>query len=488
MKKVLIVLISLILLGGSYSTYTQTISRKAMLDSLKSIDPEVKKYFPRWKICETDLQIQIYKTFLLLGYPQSELDQTNIEVLAIPRIDYYEPYEILTINCGKAFMTASELENNMGLLLDYISGAESYQFPNNPPEFPKRDYCYIEITPDVPLTENQAAAILDYLEPTNVIHAFSLSLFDQSLKIGESMFWLRSEFGTDPVGYPFWTSGEGKVVLKRPLFMNADPKTSVQIPQLINLYLGGGYRIKNGLENQSGIFDFLPNRILNGSSKGKIIAGFDFHMPFHAYAGVHFNYEVPVQKETEFAIDKKSFGKMPVPLTSDGTPKVVFDPDGIHSTDELLYLVPVLQTTGQVTLFYNLWIDKDNPQDFLRVDLGMSYAEVQEYAYFEIDENDKYGRKKGDYMTTKDVSGLTLYKPNEFLDWLYAKVEYRSQAAYPFGFSFQYSNQIFLGRVYVPLFSPWLYLEAKYSTPLRDARPYELKNFFMISPVLRIVL
>jgi len=34
-----------------------------------------------------------------------------------------------------------------------------------------------------------------------------------------------------------------------------------------------------------------------------------------------------------------------------------------------------------------------------------------------------------------------------------------------------------------------LYLEAKYSTPLRTAseeRPWEIKNFFIISPVIRL--
>ncbi len=487
MRKVLFVLLSLILLGSN-ALNSQTISRKAMLDSLKSIDPEVKKYFPRWKICEPDLQIQIYKTFLLLGYSESELDQTQIEVLAIPRLDPYEPYEILTINCGKSFMTASEIESNMGLLVDFISGADSYLYPGNPPEIPTREYCYEDIPPEIPLTENQAAAIMDYLEPSNVTHAFSLSLFDQSLKIGESMFWLKSEIGTDPVGYPFWTAGEAKVVLKRPLYLNTDANTSTQIPQLINLYIGGGYRIKNGLEDQSGIFEFLPNRILNGASSGKIIAGFDFHMPFYPYAGIHFNCEAPITTDKEFTIDKKAYGKIDVPTTADGRPLVMFDPDGIHSMDELKYVVPVLQTTGQVSLFYNLWINKDKPENFFRFDLGLSYSEVQEYAYFEISDKDEFERKKGYYLTTKDVQGLKLYKPSEFMDWLYAKFEFRNQATFPFGFSVQYSNQIFLGRVYVPLFSPWLYLEAKYATPLRDARPYEIEHFFMISPVLRIVL
>ena len=90
-------------------------------------------------------------------------------------------------------------------------------------------------------------------------------------------------------------------------------------------------------------------------------------------------------------------------------------------------------------------------------------------------------------MTTEDVNGLKLYKPNTFGDWVYFKVEYRNQAVYPFGISFQYANQIGLGRVYLPIFK-WLYLEAKYATPLRTKNPFEMDNYFMISPVIRITI
>ncbi len=93
----------------------------------------------------------------------------------------------------------------------------------------------------------------------------------------------------------------------------------------------------------------------------------------------------------------------------------------------------------------------------------------------------------GVHKLTTDAIGLNTYKNSEFGDWFYAKVEYRNQASYPFGMSMQYSNQILLGRIYLPIFS-WLYVEGKYSTPLRNARPYEIENFFVISPVLRITL
>ena len=91
-------------------------------------------------------------------------------------------------------------------------------------------------------------------------------------------------------------------------------------------------------------------------------------------------------------------------------------------------------------------------------------------------------------MSTVNIRNLETFKPHEPMDWLYLKVEYRSQAAFPFGASVQISNQILLGRLYIPLLGNWLYLEGKYSTPLRDARPYEIQNFFMISPVLRLTI
>jgi hypothetical protein len=467
----------------------QEVSRKALVDSIKAIDSEVQKYFPRWKICETDLQIQIYKTFQLLGYPEKDLDMTQIEVLAIPKTveNQYDPYEILIISCGRASMNTSELEANFGILLDFITGAESYLDPNNPPSYPKRDYCFVEIPPNIPVSENQAAAIMNYLEPSNVLHSITISLFEQTLKIGDSGFWLKSFFGDDEIGYHYWSSGEAKIIIKRPLYVNKDSKTSNRIPNLINAYLGGGYRVTSGLANKDGLFEFLPDRLLNGSVNGKIIAGFDFHLPMYPQGGIHFNYEPPINRQSELTVDIKNFGQYAVPQV-DGIPTVSPVRDGVHSEDNIEGIVPVLHSTGQVTLFYNWWLDKYNPENYFRFDIGISYSEVQEYAYFKINADDPQGRKVGQYLTTRDIDGLNLYKPNEFADWLYLKAEFRNQAAYPFGMSVQYSNQIFLGRIYLPLISPWLYLEAKYATPLRDPRPYEIENFFMISPVLRITI
>jgi len=379
-------------------------------------------------------------------------------------------------------MNTSELEANLGVLLDYITGAMSYLY-DYAPDFPRRDYCFVEIPPNIPVTENQAAAIMSYIEPSNVLHAFSISLFEQSLKIGDSGFWLKSVFGNDAIGYHYWSSGEAKILLKRPLYVNSDPRTSAKIPNLISAYLGGGYRITSGLPNEGGIFEFLPDRYLNGSPNGKIIAGFDFHLPMHPQAGVHFNYEPPINTQSEMTVDINTFGQYNVPMDN-GIAIIEPDRNGIYSEDQIKGIVPILQSTGQVTAFYHLWLDDYNPENYFRFDLGLSYSEVQEYAYIQDPQN----KKKGFYLTTDDILGLRLYKPSELADWLFFKAEFRSQAAYPFGMSVQYSNQIFLGRLYLPILNPWFYIEVKYSTPLRDARPFEIENFFMISPVFRITI
>ncbi len=480
MKKLFTALILGLIAFSAFNLNAQSVSRKAMLDSLTTIDSEIRKYFPRWKICEADLQIQIYRTFKLLGYDESKLDMTNVEVLAMPKNYWDEPYNLLAISCGEATMNANEIEENLGILVDYISGEEGYAsgYPTG-----ERDYCYEDIPTNIPVTENQASAIINYLEPTNVTHSFTLSLFDQSLKIGDSDFWLKSQFGNDAIGYPFWTSGDSKVVLKRPLYVNRDERTSELFPYLLSAYLGGGYRITTGLENRSGFFDFLPTRKLNGAPNGKLIAGLDFKAPFHPFVGVHFNLETPINSENHMAIDKDAFG------TYDPN-NVQFNRTSQHHEfgDSIRSVAPIFSSSGQVTLFYNWWLNEDRPENYFRVDLGISYSEVQEYAMYSIGLEDEQERDAGDYLTTSDVNGLRNYKPSEFGDWLYLKAEYRNQSAYPFGVSLQYSNQIFLGRVYLPLISPWLYIEGKYSTPLRTPRPYEIENFFMISPVLRITI
>lgn len=485
MKKYLLIVVFAIIYSGIFSPElkSQAIDRVGILDSLTTIDPEIVSYFPRWKICEPDLMRQIYAAFVYKGYPKANLSEVDIEVLASPKEDPSDPFEILMLNCGKESMNSVEIQSTMStLLIGFLSGEFIYQgldkgFPH-PDNRSRRDYCFSDVPREIPVTPSQADIIVSYIErPTNVDHAFSLSLFEQSLKIGETGFWIRSVMGTDQVGLPFWTAGESKILLQRPLYINQDPNTRKGIPYLVNAYLGGGYRIQTGLDNGSSILSWIPARSLNAGPGGKIVFGTDVHAWFHPEAGLSLNLELPLQTLETVTIDESTYART---FPSD---RIEFDPNDPRDYP-IDFVAPILRSTGQITAFYHWWLDKANPENYFRFDLGISYSEVIEAAGY------KEPTETGDItkLTTTGVRGLNMYKPNEFADWMYFKVDYRSQAAFPFGASIQISNQIFLGRLYLPLFGNWLYLEGKYSTPLRDARPYEVKNFFMISPVLRLTI
>ncbi|MFN3306628.1 MAG: hypothetical protein ACK42Z_05520 [Candidatus Kapaibacteriota bacterium] len=469
MKK-LFVLIGILGLIAYYSCYTQqtNVNPREIIESMTTIDPEIRKYFPRWKVCETDLQIQIYQAFRILGYDEAKLNKTNIEILAAPRRNDYEPFDLLHLTCGEISMSASEMQVNLSeRLLSILAGGDAFANPNTWVDG-KRDYCYSEIPAEVPVTASQAQAIINYLEPTNVTHSFTMSFFEQTLKFGDSGFWLKNSLGTDDIGYVFWSSGSSKITLKRPLYVNRDSKTSDKIPFLINAYLGGAYRISGGINNKGTIFSWVPSQKLNQGPGGKLIAGMDFHLPFHPQFGVHLNMEFPLTSLKEESVD----------------PTKYFSYKKINELNLEEYKVaPLLRSSGQFTFFYNLWLTKANPENYFRFDLGLNYFEVRE-VLFKPSQFTHYFL----VPSPEDQSiVLSTHKPSEFADWIYAKFEYRNQSVWPFGFSVQYSNQILLGKVYLPLFN-WLYVEGRIAQVLRTVKPFENKTFFLISPVLRLTL
>ena len=473
MKKILF----LIIFSFSLTSFISNVSAqttKGMLDSLTMIDEDIVKYFPRWKICEPNLQIQIYQAFKILGYPKEKLSKNNITVMAAPPVDPSisddEDYgvKLLLITCGEATMKAVDFNNNFS---DNLLGLITGELTDG-----KRMYCYDEIPPATPLSTTEANAIIDFLKPSDVTHAFSVSMFDQSLKLGKSGFWISNTIGNDEVGYPFWSAGQAKITLQRPLYANTDSKTSTAIPYLIDMTLGGAYKINSGIDPSGTILSWIPSRELNMGPGGKLVAGLDFSMPFHPQFGVHLNAEIPLKSFGTEGIDPDDYAFTKVPDDVD------FDPDNPNYGRYQIYgIVNQLRGTGQATLYYYWWpgADEERYDNFLRFDVGMSYAEVrQSAAYFDTTE-------KVNFMTPDGITGLQTYKPNEFGDWIYLKLEYRNSAFWPFGISAQYSNQILMGRVYVPLVN-WLYIEGKIATPLRPLRPYEHKVFFMVSPVIRL--
>ncbi len=465
---------------------SSALSKQEFLDSLNTIDPELRKYFPRWKVCEPDLQYQVYQAFQMLGFEQSQLDIQSVEVLASPKSIKDRTYEVLLLSCGSVSLNARELERELKTIVEYLSGSSRYNRFNREWQKGDRDYCYVPIPAETPVKEDQGAAIRDFLKPTNVNQALTLSLFDQSLKIGDTGFWIQNMTGNDQIGYPYYVAGESKFILRRPLYVNNDPGTNKNTPYLINAHLGGVYRTDLGIQNGD-FFSWLPERNLNTDPGGKLIFGVDVHMPFHPQAGIHVNIESPINRRFDMQINPERFSSLAIRPGVDfyrndernGDPS--FAPTGV---------VPILQTTGQVTAFYNLWLNKQKAENYFRFDLGLSYAEVREYMLFEeYDDPSQDGfPEQTFYNITSNADGVQLFHPTEFADWLYAKVEYRNQAVFPFSVSLQYSNQIMLARAYMPLFGNWLLLEAKYATPLRDVRSFEVKNFFIISPVIRIAI
>lgn len=443
----------------------------SLVDSLKTIDSDLRKYFPRWKVCEPDLCTKIYEAFVQLGFDKRLLDKQNIEVLAAPKKPKEKYFEILLISCGESSLNSMQIAENIRTLERIISGqrfATSKEAKERTDITDYRNYCLTDIPPENPLKDVQAKEIIDWFRPTSSSQSISVSLFEQSLKIGETGAWIHSIIGNDAIGYPFWTGGEAKLLFETPLYQNTGSNRKT-LPYLIMANLGFGYRLKGGLNEESTALSWIPDRLLNSGPGGKFVAGFDFNLPMHTNLGIHFNTEVPTKKLITEGIDK----------TKDGYS--FFPAENVNHEDpsrNITEVAPILRVNGQASLFYNLWVDEFNPEHYFRFDLGMQYSEIQEYALI----NDQTGA----FLTKDSISGLKLYKPNEFGDWLYAKVEYRNQGAFPFGLSAQYSNQIFLGRVYMRIIGDWLFLEGKYATPLRGVRPFEKENFFMVSPVLRL--
>jgi hypothetical protein len=455
-----IAIASLLIAVSGVSAYRASAqeSDSSVFARLTSIDPELLQYFPRWYVCEPDLQAKIFNAFRVLGYRRDNLNQQQVVVTAQPISNEEDPYEILIVECGSERMTAQEMSSNIPNIMTKLSER-------------RRAYCYTEIPATRPPTQPQTEAIISFMRPTNVNHSFTLSAFEQTLKVGKSGFWLSNMMGTDQVGYHFWNAGEGKILLQRPLYENEDVSTRRAIQYLINARLGFGYRLSSD-PTTSSILDFIPSRRLDAGYGGKFVGGLDFHMPFHPEFGASVNVELPLRSiDATQGVDAKTYA-----LTDIGNRNVTAP---FYESDPIA-TVNLLRSTGQVTFFYNWWLDPKFPENFFRFDIGINYFEVREAGMF------RDTALQINYMGIDGVRGLRTWKPNEAGDWIYAKLEYRSQNAFPFGASLQYANQILLAHAYVPLLGQWLYIEGKYAQPLRGLRPFEREHVFMISPVLRL--
>ena len=483
-----LIIISLLFLSSSSVTmYSQGFlpeSEQRLINSLETLDNEIIRYFPRWKVCEPNLQIHILSAFRQAGYPAELLDAGNIEVLAAPGAfdPEYGNFQILLVQCGDAAMSPAQINLYFtAQLRKKLSGEESYSGTGI-----GRTYCYKEIPPEAPVSTYQAEAIINYYQPTDVTHSIALSLFEQNLKLGESGFWLRHVFGNDDAGYQFWSSGQVAAQLQRPIYLNKDIRTSRAIPHLMDFYIGFGYRISSGINPEGTMFAWLKPRTLNASQSGDFVAGLNLRFPFAPEFGISANVRVPLEPPKTKEIKPTDWGwyNIDALVDADERDPVEFEQTGENISD----IVPVMHSSGRISVFYNMWLDRKKPENYFRFDLGLNYVETREMGLTDLFIDPTTQELVGATIAVEGMTGLKTYKPSEALDWLYLKVEYRNQSTWPFGASLQVANQTLMMRGWVPILGNWLLLEAKYSTVLRDPRPFELKNFFMISPVIRLTI
>jgi len=184
-----------------------TLNAQNVLEDLDNIDPELKKYFPRWKVLEPDLQYQIYQYFKISFDQDNLLDIQNIEILAVPlkkqQLLTNSKYQLLLFSCGDISVLGSKFEKDLPGIYNILAGVEventedldevdwdSFRYddpsPDNSTSIEIRKYAFKDIPVEAPVKPDQGAAIRDYLTPTNVEQALTMSLFDQTLKIGST--------------------------------------------------------------------------------------------------------------------------------------------------------------------------------------------------------------------------------------------------------------------------------------------------------------
>jgi hypothetical protein len=520
MKKILLILfvVTAGLIGRNVEA--QIVDRQAVINDLNTIDENIKKWFPRWRVCEPDLQMQVYNSFLYRGVPENEIDFGLVEILAAPKPDDVDAeYQILAITCGQTTISGDQIDSWLpSMLISYLAGEFHYVDPPGD-EIARgdaffgeeegdpytREYCYTDIPVEAPLSPSSASAIIDFLHPTNKQHVFTLSAFEQTVKIGGSGFWLTSTLGMDEIGMPFWYAGQNSITIQRPLIENKF-RTKDRIPYLLNIQLGGAYRTSNGIGGENDIFSWVPDRILNSSKSGYVVIGADFHLPVEGYteAGISAHMSFPLQGVEGTDVNLGDYGRY---INNNASMMYLPYHDGLEArpvtghNEQGVVVVPMIQESGKFSAFYHWWLNKKNPENYVRFDLGFSFSNIQETGlYYTYDPDVDPGHEETtqvyhiatedqtDYNGNKVLEGLENWSADGIGDWIYAKAEYRHQKAYPFGASAQISNGLFMGRVWLPLFGEWFYLEAKYSTPIHDVRPYELENFYMISPVIRLAI
>jgi hypothetical protein len=461
----------LLALGAAPSDVSAQPTERELRENIRdltTLDPDIERYLPRWRILESDLKIKIAHFFNLMGVPVNEADSmivtatfpdpgTNVQELLSLRVGE---------NAASSISGTERLRNELGVRL--------YE------DILRRDYQHVVIEPAVPVTENARERMPNVFYPATARQFVAISAFRQSVQLGRSGARLEHMIGNDEIGYHFWQSGQGRAWAHYPIIPLTDPELrSRGVPDIFTIDLGIAYRMKFGSPDDNFLGDVISPRKLNGAIGPKAYTRIEYRLPQINDLGFSINAEVPFNKLTS-----------PTEVKADQSIVRLYEATG---RGEPLHTAYFLRTVAQGALFWENWLGGDDSYEhFFRISLGVSY---QEYAratvgevvegvyepFTEVDPLNKLGNA---------VSYTGLIHPTEFEDWLYAKVDYLNQSGFPFGLSAQLSNRNLMVNGFIPVIRNWLFLEAKYSTPLlRDeAAPWEYNTFFMISPVLRFEL
>src|SRR5687768_13801883 len=165
---------------------------------LTTLDPEIERYLPRWKILESDLKIKIAHYFNITGVPVHESD--SMIVTATFPDPATNAQELLSLRVGESqsavISGTDRLRNELGVrLYDDIM---------------RRDYQHVVIEPAIPLTENPRDAMPNVFYPGTARQFVAISAFRQTVQLGKSGARLEHMLGNDEIGYHFWTSGQGR--------------------------------------------------------------------------------------------------------------------------------------------------------------------------------------------------------------------------------------------------------------------------------------
>jgi hypothetical protein len=437
---------------------------------LTTLDPDIEKFLPRWRIQEADLKIKLATYFKGNGIPVSETDSMIVTAT------FPEPttgaQELLTIRVGA---------NPEAV----ISGTQALRsaFGEQPgglyDQIRDRNYAHEVIEPEVPLTATGKERIANVMQPTTAKQFIAISAFRQAVQIGTTGARLEHLLGNDEIGYHFWSSGQGKAELLYPIIRLEDAALrSKGVPDILTMMLGVGYRLKIG--GDSALNEIITPRKLNGAVGAKALAKIEYRLPqvndlgFSVYAEVPFSKQVAVEE---------------VNANNQVASTIEILKERNRPNTDTLRGAYFLRTVAQGAVFWETWLN--DYEHFFRISLGASYQEITHRIVTSVGNPVLVNRDmyNGDGVELAGIRYETpsLYHPQELEDWVLAKIEYLNQSGFPFGVTAQLANRNLLLSGFIPVIPNFLFIEAKYSTPLLRENPaaWENKSFFMISPIIR---